>query len=129
MIDIKAVNYFTHNILLKSSKPDVKPLNINIGNSILSDIINCFDQLNSSKIVRKFNSKNLKYTPKKRFLNFINRDKISIILLPPLISLCSLFLISSTFIYFYNIGDDKEENALINSKKITNSINTINTIL
>ena len=44
LIDIKALNFFTHNVLLKSSKANVKPLNLNIGNSVLSDIINCFDQ-------------------------------------------------------------------------------------
>ena len=45
LIDIKSENIYTHILLLKSSKPDVKPLNISIGNSILSDIVNCFDQL------------------------------------------------------------------------------------
>ena len=48
LIDIKADNLHIHNIVLKSSKPDVKPLIIKIGNSLLSDIINCFDQLNES---------------------------------------------------------------------------------
>ena len=54
LIDIKADNLHIHNIVLKSSKPDVEPLIIKIGNSLLSDIINCFDQLNeSSKITMK----------------------------------------------------------------------------
>ena len=48
-IDITAENYFTHKVLLKSSKPNVKPLKIKIGNSVLSDIINCFDQFNSDQ--------------------------------------------------------------------------------
>ena len=52
LIDIKADNLNIHNIVLKSSKPDVEPLNIKIGNSLLSDIINCFDQLNESAKVR-----------------------------------------------------------------------------
>jgi len=52
LIDIKADNLHIHNIVLKSSKPDVKPLIIKIGNSLLSDIINCFDQLNESSKVR-----------------------------------------------------------------------------
>ena len=55
LIDIKTLNFFTHNILLKSSKKDVEPLNIKIGNSVLSDIINCFNQFNSSNNVRKIN--------------------------------------------------------------------------
>ena len=52
LIDIKAENLHIHNIVLKSSKPDVKPLVINIGNALFSDTINCFDQLNESSKVR-----------------------------------------------------------------------------
>ena len=121
-IDIKAENYFTHNVLLKSSKPNVKPLKIKIGNSVLSDIINCFDQFNSSIKVKKVTPVVLSKHPKKGFLVFINKDKIFSVLLPPLISVCSLFLISSTFIYFYNLSEDKDKKALINSKKDINSI-------
>ena len=52
LIDIKAENIHIHNIVLKSSKPNVKPLVLKIGNSLLSDTINCFDQLNESPKVR-----------------------------------------------------------------------------
>ena len=52
LIDIKADNLHIHNIVLKSSKPNVNPLNIKIGNTSLSDTINCFDQLNESSKVR-----------------------------------------------------------------------------
>ena len=52
LIDIKADNLHIHNIVLKSSKPNVKPLVLKIGNSLLSDTINCFDQLNESPKVR-----------------------------------------------------------------------------
>ena len=52
LIDIKADNLHIHNIVLKSSKPNVNPLNIKIGNTSLSDTINCFDQLNESPKVR-----------------------------------------------------------------------------
>ena len=51
LIDIKAENLYIHNIVLKSSKPNVKPLILKIGNSLLSDTINCFDQLNESQKV------------------------------------------------------------------------------
>ena len=51
LIDIKAENLYMHNIVLKSSKPNVKPLILKIGNSLLSDTINCFDQLNESSKV------------------------------------------------------------------------------
>jgi len=52
LIDIKADNLHIHNIVLKSSKPNVKPLVLKIGNSLLADTINCFDQLNESPKVR-----------------------------------------------------------------------------
>ena len=38
LIDIKADNLHMHNIVLKSSKPNVKPLVLKIGNSLLSDL-------------------------------------------------------------------------------------------
>ena len=52
LIDITPDNLHIHNIVLKSSKPNVKPLIIKIGNSLLSDTINCFDQLNESAKVK-----------------------------------------------------------------------------
>ena len=64
LIDIKADNLHIHNIVLKSSKPDVQPLIIKIGNSLLSDIISCFDQLNESSKVRINNSGIFKNIPK-----------------------------------------------------------------
>ena len=129
LIDIKAENYYTHNVLLKSSKPDVKPLNLKIGNSILSDIINCFDQLNSSSKVKKVNTNVLSNIPKKGFLNLINKENISSIIFPPLISICTLFIVSSAFIYFYNPEEDKQNNAFINFKTLILSINPKKTIL
>ena len=55
LIDIKSDNFFTHNVLLKSSKPNIKPLSFKIGNAVLSDIVNCFDQLRSSDNVKEIN--------------------------------------------------------------------------
>ena len=117
LIDIKADNFFTHNVLLKSTKPNVKPFNIKIGNSVLSDIINCFDQFNSSEKVRKVNSYVFKRL-NKRFFYSISKDKISSFLFPPLISIFSIIFVSSTFIYFYNFEDNKETKAFINTQKI-----------
>ena len=119
LIDIKAENFFTHNLLLKSSKPDVKPLNIKIGNSVLSDIVNCFDQFNSSNKVRNFNLNVLKTIPKKNNFNFTIKKNASSFLIPPLLSLCSLFIVSSTLIYFYKFGDDKDKNNASLSLKTT----------
>ena len=115
LVDIKADNLFIHNIVLKSSKPDVKPLIIKIGNSILADIINCFDQLNESSKVR-IKSQVFDNIPEKVSLGLKNNVKFINFLMPPLISIISLILFSSTFIYFYNPVEDKEKNELINSK-------------
>ena len=115
LIDIKAENLDSHNIVLKSSKPDVKPLTIDIGNSLLSDIVSCFDQLSESSKVRiKKNclsnniSKKMKIGLNKKFSFFS-------FIMPPFIAICSLFLISSTLSYFYNPVEDKEKNELINT--------------
>ena len=129
LIDIKASNSFKHNLLLKSSKANVKPLSMNIGNSVLSDIINCFDQLNSSKKVRKMNLNIFKNIEKKANFNLTFKTKISNFLLLPFLSICSIFLVSSTFIYLYDFKENQDSNALINSKIKTNSIKTIKTIV
>jgi len=114
LIDIKADNLHIHNIVLKSSKPNVKPLILKIGNSLLSDTINCFDQLNESPKVRKKKtdipaniSKKLRFrlNKKVKFFNFF---------IPPFIAICSLILFSYSFIYFYNPVEDNEKNVLIN---------------
>ena len=114
LIDIKADNLHIHNIVLKSSKPNVNTLNIKIGNTSLSDTINCFDQLNeSSKVIlkNKVLSTNM---PKKVRFRFNNKDKFLNFFMPPFIAICSLVLFSSSFIYFYNPVEEKETKQLIN---------------
>ncbi len=114
LIDIKADNLNIHNIVLKSSKSNVEPLILKIGNSLLSDTINCFDQLKeSSKVIIKkaFVSDSI---PKKVRFGSGNKIRFFNFILPPLISIFSLILFSSTFIYFYNPVEDKDKNELIN---------------
>jgi hypothetical protein len=115
LIDIKAEDLNIHNIILKSSKAGVEPLIIKIGNSILSDIVNCFDQLNESSKVRLKKSGNFINFPKKVSFGFENKVKFLNFVFPPLISICSLILISSTFIYFYNPIEDTEKNEFLNT--------------
>ena len=116
LIDIKADNLYIHNVVLKSSKLNVKPLVIKIGNSLLLDIINCFDQLNESSKVRIKKSTALKNIPKKFRFGFNNKVNFLNLLLPPVISIFSLILFSSAFIYFYNNIADKDKNELLNTK-------------
>ena len=116
LIDIKAENLYFHNVVLKSSKPNVKPLILKIGNSSFLDTINCFDQLNeSSKVRYKKTGVTNNITRKVRFgLDY--KVKLLDFIIPPFIAICSLLLFSSTFIYFYDPLDEKERNELINSK-------------
>ena len=114
LIDIKAENLFMHNIVLKSSKPDVKPLILKIGNSLLSDTINCFDQLNESPKVRIKKTYVPNNMPKKSRFGLTNKANFFNFIIPPFIAICSLILFSSSFIYFYNPLEDKEKNEIIN---------------
>ena len=116
LIDIKADNFHTHNIVLKSSKPNVKPLILKIGNSLLSDTINCFDQLNESSKVSIKKIGILNNVPKKLRFGLNNKVQFLNFIMPPFIAICSLILFSSTFIYFYNPVEDKEKKVLINLK-------------
>ena len=122
LIDIKPENSNTHILLLKSSKPDVKPLNIRIGNSVLADIINCFDQLSSSNKVKNIYSKEFKSLQKKKYLSLLDKTNILNFLIPPLISLGSIFLFSTTFIYLY---DNNDNSSLLSFKDKFISMNYI----
>ena len=126
LIDITTENFYTHILLLKSSKPEVKPLVIRIGNSILADIINCFDQLGSSNKVKNIYSNEFKSLNNKKFLFLLDKKNILNFLLPPLVSICSIFLISTVFIYVYDNNDNR---SLSNNKNKLISINHLNKIL
>ena len=114
LIDIKADNLLIHNIVLKSSKPNVKPLIIKVGNSSLIDTINCFDQLNESPKIKIKKSNGYINNHKKIRLGLINKVNYFNFFLPPIIAICSLILFSTTLTYFYNPVEDKEKNELIN---------------
>ena len=114
LIDIKADNLHIHNIVLKSSKPNVKPLILKIGNSLLSDTINCFDQLNESPKVRIKKTDILTKIPKKLRFRLNKKVKLFNFIMPPFIAICSLILLSSSFIYFYSPSENIEKKELIN---------------
>jgi len=113
LIDIKADNLHIHNIVLKSSKANVKPLVIKIGNSLLSDTINCFDQLNESPIVRIKKTDTLTKIPKKLKFGLNNKVKFFNFFIPPFFAICSLILFSSSFIYLYSPFENIEKKNLI----------------
>ena len=114
LIDIKADNLHIHNIVLKSSKPNVKPLVLKIGNSLLSDTINCFDQLNESPKVRIKKTDITANIPKKLRFGSYKKIKFFNFFIPPFIAFCSLILFSSSFIYFNSPFENIEIKELIN---------------
>ena len=114
LIDIKADNLHIHNIVLKSSKPNVNPLILKIGNSLLSDTINCFDQLNESTKVRIKKTDLSNNVPQRFRFGLKNKVKFFNFVMPPFIAICSLILFSSSFIYFYNPFENIEKKELIN---------------
>ena len=126
LIDINPENFYTHILLLKSSKPEVKPLIIKIGNSVLSDIINCFDQLGSSNKVKNIYQKEFTNFKNKNYLSLLDKKNIFNFLLPPLFSLCSIFLVSTALIYVY---DGNDNSSLINTKNKLISIKSSNRLL
>tara|TARA_Y100000589_G_scaffold326087_1_gene365222 strand:+ start:475 stop:1089 length:615 start_codon:yes stop_codon:yes gene_type:complete len=109
LIDLNHDEGGIYNLLLKSTKPNIKPLRLKIGYSEFSDIINCFDQLkNSTKIKINFeelsrdvNIKNsLKVNKLQLFENFI----------PPFIALVSISFFTLISIYFYDSKDNRNRN-------------------
>ena len=114
LIDIRADNLHIHNIVLKSSKPNVKPLVLKIGNSLLSDTINCFDQLNESPNVRIKKTDIPTKIPKKLTFGLIKKVKFFNFFIPPFLAICSLILVSFSFIYFYSPFENIERKELIN---------------
>ena len=126
LIDIKPENAYTHILILKSSKPNVKPLKISIGNSVFADIINCFDQLGFSNKVKNIYSKDFTSLTNKKYSFLQDKKNISDFLLPPLVSLFSIFLFSTAFIYIY---DNKDNRSLLNYKNKLISIQPINKLL
>ena len=114
LIDIKADNLHIHNIVLKSSKPNVKPLVFKIGNSLLSDIINCFDQVNESPKIRIKKTDIPTNIPQKFRFGLNKKVKFFNFFIPLFIAICSLILFSSSFIYFYSPFENIEKKELTN---------------
>ena len=108
LIDIKAENLHIHNIVLKSSKPNVKPLILKIGNSLLSDTINCFDQLNESSKVRIKKTDISNNISKSLRFGLNNKDKFFNFIMPPFIAICSLILFSYSLIYLYDPIENRD---------------------
>ena len=118
LIDIKTETNGHHNIVLKSTKQNVKPLSLNLGNAEYSDIINCFDQLNSSKninIKMDFTEKNLIKNN-----NFKSISKLNLVnkFVPPIVALLSVLIsyLFTTYVYKLNQPTEEKVSFSINNK-------------
>ena len=106
LIDISIDEDGLHNLLLKSTKPQVKPLKLKLGNAEFTDVLNCFDQLKESEDI-SFNFQTIKNDFKKQGFILKNKNKLKNSLYPPLLAFLFISLLTSTFIYFYE-GNQKQ---------------------
>jgi len=81
---------------------------------MLSDTINCLDQLNESTKVRIKKTDIPTKIPKKLRFGFNKKVKFYNFFIPPFIAICSLILFSSSFIYFYSPLENIEKKEQIN---------------
>ena len=109
LIDLIIDETGSYRIILKSTKPNIKPLKLNIGYAEFSDIINCFDQLkNFNKIKIDFNDL-LPNIKKKRFYSF-DKDKFAYATIPFLLALFSISAFAITSFYFFENKDSRNKN-------------------
>ena len=85
--------------------------------------------LRSSNKVKNIYSKEFKSLKNKRYYYLFDKKNISNILFPPLVSLCSIFLISTALIYFYDSSDNTNKSLLLNTKNKLISIKSINKLV
>jgi len=119
LIDLNLDESGSYIIILKSTKPNVKPLKLKIGYAEFSDIINCFDQLKNFKEIKIDFNELLPNIKNERLL--FDKNKLSNAIIPPLIALFSLSLF--TFIGF-NLFENKDSKDL-NISLISNYSNIV----
>ena len=114
LIDINLDEDGLHNLLLKSTKPQVEPLKLKLGNAEFTDVLNCFDQLNQSENI-SFNFQTISPVYKKQGFNLRNKNKIKNILYPPLLAFLSISLITSSLLYLYESNQRRNEDITFKS--------------
>ena len=120
LIDLNLDESGSYRITLKSTKPNVKPLKLNIGNAEFSDIINCFDQLkNFKKIKIDFNE--LLPNIKKKSIFSINKNTFSNTIIPPILALFTISIFTIISIYFF----EKRDSRNMNISRISNNPNIV----
>ena len=120
LIDLNLDESGSYRVILKSTKPHVKPLKLKIGYAEFSDIINCFDQLKNFKEIKIDFNELLPNIKKESFLYF-DKNKLSNTIFPPLIALFSISLFTFVGLYFFEIKDSRNKNISI----ISNNSNIV----
>ena len=98
-----------YRIILKSTKPNIKPLKLKIGYAEFSDIINCFDQLKNFKKI-KIDFNDLLPDIKKKSIIYFDKNKFSYTIVPPLIAFLAISIFSFISIYFFENKDSRTKN-------------------
>ena len=115
LIDINLDEDGLHNLLLKSTKPQVEPLKLKLGNAEFTDVLNCFDQLKQSENI-SFNFQTISSSYKKQGFNLRNKNKLKNVLYPPLLAFLSISLITSSLLYLYESNQKRNEDITLKSK-------------
>ena len=114
LIDINLDEDGLHNLLLKSTKPQVEPLKLKLGNAEFTDVLNCFDQLKQSENI-SFNFQTISPVYKKQGFNLRNKNKLKNILYPPLLAFLSISLITSSLFYLYENNQKRNDDITLKS--------------
>ena len=108
LIDISFGQDGLHNLLLKSTKPEVDPLKLKLGNAEFTDVLSCFDQLRKSEDI-SFNFQHTVPDIKNNYFFIRNKIKLKNLFFPPILAFLSISLISTSFIYLYENNQQREE--------------------
>ena len=124
LIDLNLDENGCYRITLKSTKPDIKPLEFKIGYAEFSDIINCFDQLKNFKKI-KINFNELMPNVESKSIFSVNKNNFSHFIVPPLIAFFSISIFAFISIYFFEDRDYRNKNISIisNNPNIVIKIN------
>tara|TARA_Y100001933_G_scaffold956_1_gene982 strand:- start:440 stop:1051 length:612 start_codon:yes stop_codon:yes gene_type:complete len=109
LIDINLDESGNFKITLKSTKPNVNPLKLNIGYAEFSDIINCFDQLKNFKKI-KIDFNDLMPNIKKKNIFSFNKNKFTYNVVPPLLAFFTISMFTFISIYFIEENDSRNKN-------------------
>ena len=115
LIDINLDEDGLHNLLLKSTKPQIQPLKLKLGNAEFTDVLNCFDQLKQSEDI-SFNFETINHIYKRKGFNLRNSNKLKNLLYPPLLAFLSISLLTSSLLYLYESNQKRNEDITIKSK-------------